>query len=65
MSVCRLLLEKTSPPQPTPAQLSALPFAHRQGKGSPAPATSLPQLPRQMLAINRDPHEARLASLCC
>lgn len=62
MSVCGLLLEKTSLLQPTPAQPSALPFTHSQGKGSLAPAVSPPQLPRQMSAINRDQHEAGLAS---
>lgn len=62
MSVCRLLLEKTSLVQPTPAQPSALPFTHSQGKGSLAPAVSPPQLPHQMLAINRDQHEAGPAS---
>lgn len=62
VSVCRLPLEKTSLLQPSPPQPSALPFTHSQGKGSPAPAVSPPQLPRQTPAINRDQHEAGLAS---
>lgn len=59
MSVCRLLLEKRSPPKPRPQPSPSLLASER---ACWAPAVSPPQLPLQMLVINRDQCEAGLAS---